>query len=164
MYNFTRLKKVATILIKKQKKGKKKMKQYTITQKVKLNGQIKNISFPMYGSDDDVKKIVALMEGAITVKTTEESLGRATGADTNITSANFVTRISVAFANKGDRSVKYISPYNGGSLVFKNTSSTDDIETALSTAQMLKNNTTEKPITVSVNTIGKPGGATPASS
>ncbi len=127
------------------------VKEYSITQTYTLNNVRQSRTFVLNGADADVTALVALLEGAVKVKEVNVSLSRSTGADTNITSANFVNKISLSFDNAGDRITKYISPFNGGSIVFKNTTTPDNIRAALASCQMLKSKPTEKPKSINVS-------------
>jgi hypothetical protein len=135
-------------------KVKKMSKNYTVTQKLTLNGQLVTRTFPMYGADSDVTALVALLEGEITVKEVNTALGRTGGSDTNTTSYNTVSKISLGFDNDGDYTSKHISSYDGRPIIFKNSAGSDDIQSALANAQMLKGNTTEKPKTINAYFTG----------
>ncbi|RLA83617.1 MAG: hypothetical protein DRG78_03785 [Epsilonproteobacteria bacterium] len=120
-------------------------KKYTVSQKLNLDGQNQSRSFAFIGEKDDLDKLVALMEGEISIKETISTVGDS-DALVDGSTCKRVSNIKLGYKNTaGDYLTKYISSFDKRQLIFKASASKSDIETSLINATMLLGETTNKP-------------------
>lgn len=121
-------------------------KKYQISQKVVVNGEAKTATFVMYGEQDDVTALGALLAGGYEVKEVNDSISDMTSADTNNATTNPVTAI---YLNGEKGQIASIRPYSGV-IHFKNTVSVDDIAGVLRNTTPFEMIPTAKPQRISV--------------
>ncbi|AXH09735.1 hypothetical protein CP960_13180 [Malaciobacter halophilus] len=121
-------------------------KQFQITQRVVVNGENKSTSFRMYGENDDVTALGALLAGGYEVKEINDSLSDTTNIDQNNATTNPVTGI---YLSGPKNQVASIRPYSGV-IHFKNTANVDDIAAVLKTTKPFELLPNEVPTRVTV--------------
>ena len=126
-------------------------KTYNITQHVKVNGVPKASTFRFVGEESELTALAGLLEGGFTVTEQNDALSNMTGADTNVTAYKRSTRISMNGKTAEGHSVfASIRPFKG-SIYFKQTASSADIEAVFAAAHPFPLAPTVKPSTVAVN-------------
>jgi len=128
-------------------------KKFNVTQHINLNGAKKTVSFSLNMEEAELTAFCALLEGGYTVTEQNESLSSMAGADNVVTDYKRSGRISLSGKTAEGHYVNAsIKPFTG-TIYFKQTVSSQDIQTVFATAHPFPLAPTTKPSTVSSNLI-----------
>lgn len=120
-------------------------KTYNVTQKVTINGAKRSTSFSFYGEEADLTAFLALLEGGYSVTERNDTLTDLSHEDTNVTSYVRSSRITMSAKDaNGEFLGASIRPYQG-SIYFKDTTSSNDLKSALATIKPFKHAPTVVP-------------------
>ncbi len=127
------------------------IKTYNVTQHVNLNGVKKSTSFRFTGEQTELEGLLALLEGGYTVTEQNDTLSNTAGSENLVTSYKRSTRIGMsAKTSEGHPVYATIKPFQG-SIYFKQTADSSDIEAVFANAHPFPLAPTVKPQVVTVN-------------
>ncbi len=136
------------------------VKKISVTQKVNLNGTMVSRSFVVPAENAAaIDGLISCLEGEVTVKEEVKKIGT---ASTNVTTANFIKLIKMNAESGSGLQPVYVAPFGGGSLVFKNSKSNDDIRNALITLTPFVKDPVAKPHYISIHDGERVNDTTPA--
>jgi len=121
-------------------------KKYQVAQTCTVNGKRETSTFIMYGEQDDVTSLCALLEGGYEVKEVNTAMSDMSKADTNVAVTNPVNGI---FLSGEKNQFASIRPFKG-QIHFQNNKSVDDIVAVLKTTTPFELLPTAKPLRISV--------------
>ena len=132
------------------KKGNTMAKTYNVTQHINLNGTKKSTSFRFIGEESELTALCAQLEGGYTVTEQNDSLTNMTAADTVVTNYKRTNRISMSGKTAEGHFVSAnIKPFKG-SIYFKQTADSSDIEAVFANSHPFPLAPAVKPSTISI--------------
>ena len=125
-------------------------KTYNVTQHINLNGVKKATSFRFVGEETELQALCSQLEGGYTVTEQNDTLSNMTAAETVVTSYKRTTRISMSGKTPEGHFVSAnIKPFKG-SIYFKQTTDSSDIEAVFANSHPFPLAPAVKPSTISV--------------